>query len=169
MSQTLHLGVIDIPYLEAPASEPKQSKAKKGKGRKKKVGPHPSHAKKYEHLTTGDVAEILEDHYQVMRHFYEAHQKDIADELANDVAGSLETLMMGGKTELTFGTATSAIEKMFKQALSNKEFDNIIPGVPTLAAKLGVSHRFRTSIRSSARKTEFHRHRIVSGVVQIVV
>lgn len=152
MSQTLNLGVILQPYNNPPS--------KRNRKRAAAV------------KSTGDVAEFLESRYGVMQAFYDAHQPEIADALANDVAGSLETLMMGGKTELTFATATSTIETMFKKAISNKEFDRMgIPGVPTQASLRGVNHRLAhpyakrgprpsfldTSLYSSSFKAWFER------------
>ena len=50
--------------------------------------------------------------------------------------------MMGGNVETNIAAgAESKIENMFKKAISGKEFDSLIPGVPTEAAKRGVNHR----------------------------
>ena len=114
---TIHLGVIDVPYVDA-------------KG-----------------VTTGDVAEILERKYHVMEIFAEAHGEDIAKELANAVEGSLETLMMGGSFQSVqsamLGGLTN-VDHLFKQFLSNGEMESLgYPGVPTKAALTGVNHRLK--------------------------
>ena len=139
---TLHLGVIDLPYIEDPAGAPKKI-AKAGRKRPK---PHKSHAGKYGNVTTGDVATFLENRYHLMEIFWELHKDEIADDFANSVAGSIETLLMGGPANLdVMGTATSKLEDRFKQMLSQRELDTIgIPGIPTAAAEAGVSHRHKS-------------------------
>ena len=126
MTLTLHLGVIDQPYRTAITAASRR--------RRKKV----SAATK----TTGDVAVYLEDKYHVMEHFFELHKDGIAKSLENSLAGSLETMMMGGPATLSFGTAESEIDASFKNMLSNKELDRLgYPGIPTMAALRGVNHR----------------------------
>jgi hypothetical protein len=116
-SFTLHLGVYDVPYSD-----------EHGKGK-----------------TTGDVAEILEDKYGVMDAFAFAHLPDIAKELEDSIAGSLETLMMGGRPDPNpFAKAESAITAMFKNFLATSAIEHLgIEGVPTLAALNGVNHRLK--------------------------
>lgn len=118
MSLKLHLGVIDLPYVDKPT--------KKGTG-----------------VTTGDVAEFLEADYGVMEHFFKAHEKDIAAVMESGLAGSLENMLTGGPTGADpFGTATSAIKKMFDDFILNKEMEKLgVPGVPTVAAQKGVNNR----------------------------
>jgi len=124
----LHLGVIDIPYVDA-----------KGKAR-----PHKRHRQKYENKTTGDVAEILEAKYHVMEHFYELHHAEVDHLLFESFEGAIESLLAGAPPTLSVaGTATSKIEDAFKQMLSTMELDALgYPGIPTQAALDGVSHRF---------------------------
>ena len=113
---TLFLGVIDVPYLDA------------------------------EGKTTGDVAEILEKKYHVMEIFAETHGQQIADHLAEGMGGALESLMMGGPTDLTkaMGGATSKIADDMKQFIASGEMETLgYPGVPTKAALAGVNHRLK--------------------------
>ena len=121
MTLQLHLGVIDHPYVDAP-----------GKGKSKGST-----------KTTGDIAEILEEKYEVMEHFVDLHEKDIAADLESGVAGSIESLMMGAPpSHDPFGTATDAIKKRFTDFIENKEMDKLgIAGVPTQASLKGVDHR----------------------------
>ena len=95
--------------------------------------------------TTGDVAGWLESKYGVMGKFYERHEQDVANDLAESVKNAAEAMMMGAPATLDpFGAATSQIETRFKQFLSNKEMDALgVPGVPTAASLKGVSHRFK--------------------------
>lgn len=129
----LHLGVIDIPYVdkEKPAARRKRLKAGKP--------PAP------DELTTGDVAEILEDKYHVMEVFYEVHKDDVAKDLEESVAGALETIMMGGPSDIDpFGGATSKIDERFTDFLTNREMEKLgYEGVPTQAALEGVNHRLK--------------------------
>lgn len=143
----LHLGVIDLPYVEAPPASGQRSG-------KRRPGPHKRHAKQFANKTTGDVAEILEAKYHVMEHFSEIHGEDIVDALGDSLQGAIESLLMGGPPRLdALGSATSKIEDIFKQMLSKGELDALgYPGIPTKAAERGVSHRFkRAYVRRQAR------------------
>lgn len=141
----LNLGVIDIPYVDAPAAG-SGKKPPKNPGRKVRPRPHKSHEAKYRSVTTGDVAQWLENQYHPMEHFFELHGDEIADDFANSLAGAIETFFMGGPANLdVYGGATSKIEDRFKQMLSNRELDSLgYPGIPTAAAQAGVSHRHKS-------------------------
>ena len=118
MGLALHLGVVDIPY-QAP-------------GKSKST------------TTTGDVAEILEAKYHVMRLFFELHGPFCAKALEKGLAGALEHLLMGAPTKLDpFAEGAGQISDRFKQFLNNREIERLgYPGVPTKAALKGVNHRF---------------------------
>lgn len=111
----LHLGVIDIPHSDEGTA------------------------------TTGDVAQDLEDRYKVMQGFMDLHDQEVADDLADSMAGALESIMMGAPPSLDpFGTATSKIEGRFRTYLEREEIASLgRPGVPTQAALRGTSHRFK--------------------------
>lgn len=133
----LHLGVLDQPYIEpTPAG---------GKKRRRGGGPDKSQASKYTGVTTGMVAGWLEDRYHVMEHFAELHGPEIVTAVEDSLKGSIESFLMGAPVTLdVFGSATSKIEDAFKQMLSQRELDRLgYPGIPTLAAMRGVSHRFK--------------------------
>lgn len=123
MPLTLHLGVYDLPYSQAP----------KAKRRKVAIGTQ----------TTGDVAGWLEDKYGVMEMFYEMHAEDVvAPALEDAIDGAFEDLLMGAPLDVSiFGSAEGRIDDAFRKALDMKEFDNMIGGVPTAAAERGVDHR----------------------------
>ncbi len=137
----LHLGVIELNYIQPPTPG---KKAPKNPGKKGKFGPHRTHAKKYENVTTGDVAEILEARYHIFEHFWENHQGEIIADLEKSLEGTIESLLMGAPTTIDpYGEATSKIEDLFKQMLATKELETLgYPGIPTAAALRGVSHRF---------------------------
>lgn len=112
----LNLGVLDVPY----------DYSKDGK-------------------TTGDVAEILEGKYHIFEHFAQMHGEDISKALEASVQGAFESMLMGAppRNDL-YGAGTDAIEQTFRKFLSGAEMDALgYPGIPTEAAKRGVSHRFK--------------------------
>ena len=149
----LHLGVIDIPYAQ-PNPPPRKPI---GRPRRRLRGPHKAHAQKYQNVSTGDVAEILENRYHVFENFFHLHEQDFADDIEKSLIGSVESLLMGGPPHLNpLGAATSSIENRFKQFLSNREMDAIgYPGVPTAAAERGVSHRFKHPYKKRPPRPSF--------------
>jgi hypothetical protein len=148
----LHLGVIDVPYVEPPAT-PKAPK----NPRRRRRGPHKAHAAKYANITTGDVATILEDKYGIMQAYFAAHEADVASAIEGSLQGAVESLLMGGPPKLdAFGSAVSKIEDGFRRFLSEREVERVgIPGTPTAAALRGVSHRFKQAYKLRARRPSF--------------
>lgn len=131
----LILGVADIPYSE-PAEAPK----KVPKKRTKLVKPKKPQAV----ITTGMVAEILEREYGVMRTFFDQRENDIAEALEGSVGEYFEALLMGAPATMdVFGPANQVIQEKFRNFLTSKAMDGLVPGVPTKASLLGVSHRFK--------------------------
>src|ERR1019366_8157922 len=104
----LHFGVIDQPYNDpAPVKKRGRKPAKAGSTQ-----------------STGDVAEILEAKYHVMQVFYQQHKGDIAGDLSESIAGSLESMLMGAPINMTpFQAAAYKIDDRFKRFLSDKEMD----------------------------------------------
>lgn len=128
---SLHLGVIELPYVEAPPAP-----TKRGKAKPRTAGT----------LTTGDVASFLEAKYHVMEIFYEQHQDEIGADIAESLAGTLESTLMGAPLAADpFAQAAEDIGKKFKTFLEKKEMDSLgYPGVPTKASLEGVSPRFKS-------------------------
>jgi hypothetical protein len=116
MTATLHLGVVDVPYAVKDGT------------------------------TTGQVARWLEDRYHVMEIFSEIHGQEIADAMAQSMADAVDGLMMGAPVSGNpLAAAESVIDVAFKKFIDTKEMDHLgIPGVPTKAAKDGVSKRFKS-------------------------
>lgn len=113
----LHLGVTDIPYANEHS------------------------------VSTGDVAQWLENRYHLMEVFVEdtGGVEAIAKALEASAGEALESIMLGSNSagiSLT-AQAETDIETEFKHYLSQQRFDGLIPGVPTQAALKGVSHRFK--------------------------
>lgn len=134
----MHLGVVDIPYVDNEPKTARRARVKAGKS-----APKPKSVNVGVDLT-GDVAEILEGKYHIMEHFYEMHGKEIGDLVAGSLAGHLETMLMGGPQEASFASAEAGIDQMFRDFLSNKELDQLgYPGIPTKAAIDGVNPRFK--------------------------
>lgn len=130
----LALGVLDLPYSGVPT---KATKA------------NPRHAST---VSTGDVATILEDKYQVMETFFDFHSQEIGDALANGMAGALENLMMGAPVQTNpFGGAESQIKSMFQKFLDTGEMDGKVPGVPTQAAQDRASGKKRSARMKNKR------------------
>ena len=124
----LHLGVIVQPYVTAPPPRRKGRKPKKVTGAT---------------ITTADVAGYLEAKYHVMEIFYQRHEKQIAQWLAESVEGAMEDLLAGAPfTADIFVGAMGNIEDRFKKFIDMKEMDGQ-PGVPTAASLKGVSKRFK--------------------------
>lgn len=125
----LHLGVIDLPYQEFVPS---------GKKKMRKGVTAPAGGQ-----TTGDVAEFLEHKYKVMGHFFEKHGQAIVDELSEALLDNVADLAAGRNIEAPNMTAaTSKIHEMFMGFIDRREMDGVVGGVPTLAARKGISHRF---------------------------
>lgn len=131
MTLHLFLGVADIPYADS------------------------------EGMTTGDVAEILEAHYEIMQTFYDRHEADIAALLADAMAGALENKLMGAPVPSNpLAGAESKIEEMFRKFLSDREIEQPARWVgqytiPTEAAILGLSARFKGKKNPAGRRPSF--------------
>ena len=118
------LGVVDIPYVNAP-------------GKRKKISAGLQ--------TTGQIAQILEDKYGIMQHFVDAHGDEIIADLENGLGGALETLLMGGTpNDDLYAAAAAKIEERFRLFIDSKEMDRMgVPGVPTKASLIGIRSRFK--------------------------
>ncbi|EAA8522449.1 hypothetical protein VV40_004351 [Salmonella enterica subsp. enterica serovar Pomona] len=90
-----------------------------------------------ENTTTGDVAEYLEEKYQIMQTFFDRYSNDIADLMTNDMAASLENMMAGAPPARDpLAESMSRIHDLFVAFLDNAEM-NGLPGVK------GISRRFK--------------------------
>lgn len=143
MTRTLHLGVIDVPYVER--EPPARRKARLAKNARRVLPAklrHPDAVFK----TTGDVATILEAKYGVMEAYYDNHELEIVGWLTESLAGALEDVLAGAPVadRDPFAEGASKIEEGFKEFLSSREAERIgIEGTPTKAARRGVNHRLK--------------------------
>jgi hypothetical protein len=147
---TLHLGVIDVPYVDpAPVKAPKARRGKANRPRKRR-------AKGSGAVTTGDVAEILEAKYAVMDTFVLLHEQEIADQFAEAISGALENLVVGAPpANNPFGPAEGWTEARFKRFLELQEMNGLVQGVPTRAALEGVRHRFKSKKNPAGPRPSF--------------
>lgn len=140
MSQVLHLGVIDVHYTEGePVAKYRQRLSRSRKSIQ------PIRRSNSGEMTTGDVADILEQKYQLFTAFYEHHEEEIADQLASDFSDSLDGILAGAPIgQNVFGAFEQNLGVMFRKAIETREFDTYgIPGVPTKASLRGVNHRLK--------------------------
>jgi len=109
--KTLSLGVQDVPYPDLSSS-----------------------GKTHRFITTGEVAEILEDKYQIMETFIDEHLDDVLEKMKDNLELKLNNYI--GRNiddEITFD-----IEVKFRDFILNKEMDRLgVKGVPTKAALEG--------------------------------
>jgi hypothetical protein len=126
----LHLGVVDQPYRHIGPGY-------RGRGKKRRK------AAMIGSKSTYEVAMILEAKYHIMETFYEAHQTEIVQAMIDSYEGATETVLMTHQLSDPSGSGIAAIQAMFNKFLDEKEIERLgVPGVPTLAAIHGVSHRF---------------------------
>jgi hypothetical protein len=148
VTTVLHLGVIDIPYVEQESARATRARLKKGKSRGRIAKLFNKTA------TTGDVAEILEAKYHVMRIFFELHKEEVIEDIAQSLVGAMESIQLGAPLRISpFGAAESSIQARFKQFLANREIEHVgYPGVPTQAALDGVNHRLKHPYASKNKR-----------------
>lgn len=141
----LHLGVVDFPY-----SYDQQAVSKKGKPLKKKRRVTKS-------ITTGEVAEFIENEYHVMESFFEVHGDEVMNDIVDAYEGSLDNMLLGGPSRSNPGQeGLEKAEQRFRDFLANREMDTMgVPGIPTQAALEGVSHRFAHPYAKRSERPSF--------------
>lgn len=144
------LGVNDVPYVEGGETPRYRVKGLGKRGIKPRVYKIAS--------TTGDVAEILEAKYGVMSVFFEMYAYQIAGALEEEIQGALENLMMGAPSvKDPLVGVTSKIKEWFSKFIMEEQVEKLgIPGVPTEAAKRGVSHRFKHPYARRPKRASFY-------------
>ena len=133
---TLVLGVLDVAYSDSQLGGKTSS------------------------TTTGEVAEILEKRYAVMQSYFDLHKGEIADDLANGMAASLQDLINGRTaTGSPFYGAEQKIEAGFRRFLDANEMQKLslaLTGTPiSAAAQAGVSHRKKRPYAKRAGRSAF--------------
>ena len=111
--------------------------------------------------TTYGVGKILEEKYGLFSKFAESESNAIAHNLAESLAGALETLYMGQPVQDPFIAGTEQIDQDFRHFLDIEKMAQLgVPGVPTGAALMGKSIRFKR--KRGPRRPSF----IDSGILQ---
>jgi hypothetical protein len=85
------------------------------------------------------VAEELEKKYKIVETFFNLEESNIIDDLEGAFSNALALGMSGGSPQPIYDPSL-VYEPRFRRAISTRKFDGIIPGVPTRAARMGVSH-----------------------------
>lgn len=94
-------------------------------------------------VTTGDVANWLENKYGIMNAYVGMNKKFIGMEVMQEILGVKNRQPQHDM---------SAIAKSLKQAISMQAFNGVLPGVPTKASRMGVSSRFKSGKRRGKSK-----------------
>jgi len=147
---TLHLGVIDQPYTSYDGGKKAANPNRRRRGRDAIATPE----KKARTVTTGQVAQWLENRYHVMEVFYE-EDGGVLDLLNESLHDAMENVLMGAPVGANpFLEATSEIQKRFKKFISSRAMESLgYPGVPTKAALMGVNSRLKR--RRGPRRPSF--------------
>lgn len=127
---TLHLGVLDVGYTDAQGT-----------------------------TTTGDVAEILESRYHIMRTFVELKEDLIARVLVDQVAGAIESIAQGKRMTPDWKPSMGKIEEAFRDFIDSGEmqtqftsFAQTLPeGLTIQAAAEGINHRMKDPDTGTSR------------------
>lgn len=106
--------------------------------------------------TTADVARILEEKYGIFAAHFEHRGHIYGHAFETSLDGALEALLMGKAVD-PFARAMDIIERDFREFISSQGVERVgIPGVPTKAALMGVSHRRKHPYaRSNPRRPSF--------------
>lgn len=103
--------------------------------------------------TTYEVAENLQDQYQLFTHFFETHKKEICAEVGEALAWSLINHIQHG-APLTQGELLGETMQQFNIFLEQEEMAGLsVDGVPTLAALEGKNSRMK--IERGERRPSF--------------
>jgi hypothetical protein len=128
----LHLGFEDRAYPSQP------SPLKRGKSTR------PLKATYGQGKTSREVAKELEDRYKIVEEFWNLEQDIFTESLEEAFAEDLEEIMTMEQpsSKGVSYKGTDAIEARFRRDLRSRRYDNVISGVPTLAAKRGSRPSF---------------------------
>lgn len=119
------------------------------------VQPYRTSNKKATAVTTGDVAQWLENRYGIMAAFYRVHEADVAKAIENSLDGAMESLLMGRAVD-PWGTGMQQIQEEFRDFISSKQAEQVgIPNTPTHAAIMGYSHRRKHPYARGPRRPSF--------------
>lgn len=118
-------------------------------------------------LSTGELAQYLEDKYSVMGNFFKLHKDQIGQDFADSFGRAVSDMMNGKQPRDPFKTALSKTEARFQSFIGLAEIERMgVPGVPTQAALDGVrtslkkkkeikGNKYRSKVRGSRRPSFF--------------
>jgi len=92
--------------------------------------------------TTGEVAEILEEEYDVMGVFMDIHGGEVMADVGKSMTAYLQSIFQGNPANARKGFALGGIEEQFKDYLSADEWQSHT-GQVIKAARMGRSARFK--------------------------
>lgn len=102
---------------------------------------------------TGDVAEFLEKKYGIIERFVDKHGEDIQTALEESFVNAFEDTVRGFPGRPAYASGLQKIQIMMKRWLSTQEIEGSgIPGVPTKAALMGKSSRFKSGLNQVSMK-----------------
>jgi hypothetical protein len=135
MPITLHFGVIDVPY---GPSAPRRVRVRIVKGKPVRASIPAAGAE-----TTMDVAKILEAKYHVFEVFMEENERAIGASLVGSMKDAVDRMFATGQVPDRIFPAEGQpdLQALFVQAINQRSFDGVIPGVPTAASKGGANLR----------------------------
>ena len=151
MTLTLHLGVNEIPYVEAPRKPRRAAQVRPGKQKPRK--PIKGEARGAT-VTTGDVGGYLESKYHLMETFFEVKEEEIGEICAKNMARIVDDLLAGlpVQNQDPFAASMSEVEAMFKDWITTGEAERVgIPGTPTKASIARRSLRFKKKVSQGPR------------------
>lgn len=93
--------------------------------------------------TTGEVAEILEQEYDVMGVFLEIHGAEVMADVGKSMTAYLNSIFQGNPAKAENGLALGGVEEKFKDYLSADEWKSHT-GRVIKAAQAGASARFKS-------------------------
>lgn len=102
-----------------------------------------------------EVAVDLEKRYGLFSEFAKYDMDKIHDHLLDSLTGSLETLLQGGSLKDPFAAATDNINQDFRDFLEKEVMATLgVGGVPTKAALMGKSSRFKGKTKKGRKITK---------------
>ena len=98
--------------------------------------------------TVGQVAEALENKYGIVEAFFGMQEDYIVDNFEAAYANGLDSGMSGGQWDVAWDPAP--LQPKFRRAISTRQFDGVLRGVPTKASQGGVSHLRKDPFKKGA-------------------
>jgi hypothetical protein len=93
-------------------------------------------------ISSYELGKILEEKYTLFSAFVELHNKEIADQISESLAGAMETyLATGHLPKNPFDSAGQELTLSLKKYIYTEELAGVVGGVPTQAALEGITTR----------------------------